>query len=254
MFSGILLRVKIRGILSVVAIVLFGALHAAPHAWSPQLAEPRPVVVLDPAHGGADTGARGSSGVIEKDVVLAYARAIRSELERQGWRVVLTRRADEGLSFDDRAAAANAQRSAVFVSLHVASTGTVGTARAYYFSGLLRDPSLLPGPKSTTPSAPRPVTTLVPWERAQEPHLPASRRLAEALQAELALRLLGSAPSPGGAAIHQLRFVAAPAVAIEVASVSVPNTSPLEQISQALAESVARALAVFRAGAAGGRL
>src|ERR1019366_1485492 len=46
------------------------------------------VVVLDPAHGGADQGARGSSGIAESDVVLSFARLVRISLEAQGLRVI----------------------------------------------------------------------------------------------------------------------------------------------------------------------
>jgi len=45
------------------------------------------VVVLDPAHGGADQGARGSAGIAESDVVLSFARLLRISLEGQGLRV-----------------------------------------------------------------------------------------------------------------------------------------------------------------------
>lgn len=91
-----------------------------------------PVIVLDPAHGGTDNGARGPSGIFEKDIVLNMARTVRAELQSHGYRVVLTRDDDSNPSYDDRAAVANAFRDAIFVTLHVASTGTPGTARAYY--------------------------------------------------------------------------------------------------------------------------
>src|SRR5258708_6986268 len=77
------------------------------------------LVVLDPAHGGADQGARGSSGVTESDVVLSFARLVRISLEGQGLRAILTRQANEGPSFDDRSKVANSQRGAIFISLHV---------------------------------------------------------------------------------------------------------------------------------------
>ena len=89
------------------------------------LAQPAPakrslaVVILDPAHGGADTGARGSSGIAESDVVLGYARLVRISLEAQGLRVILTRQANDDPSFDDRSKLANAQRGALFITLHV---------------------------------------------------------------------------------------------------------------------------------------
>ena len=41
------------------------------------------VVVLDPAHGGTDSGARGESGVVEKDLVLQFARVVKTDVERQ---------------------------------------------------------------------------------------------------------------------------------------------------------------------------
>jgi N-acetylmuramoyl-L-alanine amidase len=114
---------------------------------SPQVAQapPAPVtstphiglttVVLDAAHGGADTGARGAGGINEKELTLVLARAVKSQLEARGLRVVLTRDGDQNPSFDDRAAIANARNGAVFVTLHVGSTGAAGTARVYYFAG-----------------------------------------------------------------------------------------------------------------------
>ena len=89
------------------------------------------VVILDPAHGGADSGARGSSGIAESDVVLSYARLVRISLEAQGLRVILTRQANDDPSFDDRSRLANAQRGDVFITLHVSSTGQPGTVRVY---------------------------------------------------------------------------------------------------------------------------
>ena len=79
---------------------------------SQQIAPPTPthvgpVIVLDPAHGGIDNGARGQSGVVEKDLVLLFARTARLALEREGFRVVMTRNDDSDPSFDDRAALAN---------------------------------------------------------------------------------------------------------------------------------------------------
>src|SRR5258708_3816937 len=82
------------------------------------------VVVLDPAHGGIDTGARGGGGIRESEVVLNFAGQIRSVLERAGFRVILTRETNDNPSFDERSIIANAQRGAIFITLHIASTGT----------------------------------------------------------------------------------------------------------------------------------
>jgi len=198
------------------------------------------VVVLDPAHGGADAGARGASGVLESEVVLSLARAVRAELERQGLRVLLTRQGNENPSFDERSAVANGQRGALFISLHVSSTGPVGTVRAYSFMAPPRQQT------RSAPANPAAPTSLVSWDQAQESHADSSRRLAELVQVQLAQKFRGSPEVPTAAAVRQLRTVAAPAVAIEVSSVSVRDRKQLEQMAPTLAEAVSRAVAAFR--------
>src|SRR4029077_17147882 len=90
-------------------------------------------VVLDPAHGGADFGARGPTGLAESDVVLDFARAARIALEAQRLRVLLTREGNQDPSFNSRSAMVNGLRNAVLITLHVSSSGPVGTARTYYY-------------------------------------------------------------------------------------------------------------------------
>lgn len=83
----------------------------------------RPIVVIDPGHGGRDPGATSVSGqVVEKDLTLALARELRDELVKRGRvRVAMTRDDDRYLSLDDRAAAARRLNAAMFVSLHMDS-------------------------------------------------------------------------------------------------------------------------------------
>src|SRR5260370_25027645 len=89
------------------------------------------VGILDPAHGGVDTGARGGGGIRESEVALNFAGQIRSVLERAGFRVILTRDTNDNPSFDERSIIANAQRRAIVITLHIPSTGPPGTARVY---------------------------------------------------------------------------------------------------------------------------
>ncbi len=194
------------------------------------------VVILDPAHGGADPGARGSSGIAESDVVLSYARLVRISLEAQGLRVILTRQANDDPSFDDRSKLANAQRGGLFITLHVSSTGQPGTVRVYS----------LPQPTVSQDSAFAPHAGLLPWDRAQFNFIEQSRRLAELIQIQMAQRFRGSSETPFEAPVRQLRTVGAPAVAIEVSSVSVPDRAPLDQMGPGIADGVARAVAAFR--------
>jgi len=190
--------------------------------------------VLDAAHGGTDPGARGAGGIVEKEVVLSVARAVQAQLERQGLRVVLTRQGDENPSFDDRAAAANAQRGAVFISLHVSSNGPAGTARAYF--------AVAENGGMQTAEA----SGLLRWNRAQQPYAAHSRRLAEILQVQLGQKLRGSPEIPFAGAVRQLRSITAPAVAIELSSVSVADRAQLDKAIEPLAESVARGVAAFK--------
>ncbi len=194
------------------------------------------LVVLDPAHGGADPGARGLSGLAESELVLSYARLVRISLEAQGLRVILTRQSNEDPSFDDRSRLANAQRGDVFITLHVSSTGQPGTVRVY-------SQSQMAFPQNSA-SAPR--GALLSWDRAQFKFIDQSRRLAELIQIQMAQRFHGSSETPFEAPVRQLRTVGAPAVAIEISSVSVPNRAALDQMGPGLADGIARALVAFR--------
>ena len=201
------------------------------------------VVVLDPAHGGADYGARGTEGVRESEVVMEFAVQVRRALESQGFQVVQTRLGNEDPTFDERSAVANAQQGAVFVTLHVASTGLPGTARVYVNEDL-----------PVTPDA----TGLIPWERAQGPFLSLSRKLGDLVQGQLAQRFKGSPNAVQSAAVRQLRTTAAPAIAVEVSSVTVENRNDLDRMAPGVADAIARGVAAFKpsyvvAGAAGAK-
>jgi len=192
-----------------------------------------PVVVLDAGHGGTDPGAHGGNGIVEKDAVLQFARVLRAELERLGYHVVMTRNDDSDPSYDDRATLANAYRDPVFVSLHVSSSGVVGTARTYFYE--------FAGPFAGAVSA----SAAPPWEEAQRPYGDASRRLANLVQIEITHRLTGSPNAPAPVAVRSLRSVAAPAVAVEISSVSASDSAALNSLAGPLAISVARGIAAF---------
>ena len=205
-------------------------------------ATPAVTVILDPAHGGPDSGAHGApseEGAVEKDLVLAIALSMRRELERQGVRVVLTRQNDTAVSINDRAAVANGVGAGFFVSLHVGSTGEANTAETYSFGT----------PQGGAPPAftPRPPgTEAVRWDDAQTGYVVASRRLAELVQVELAQKLPRSADVPQFAEVRQLRVVAHPAVAIELSRVAEENPGALEKTAAPLAAALVRAITAYR--------
>ena len=189
------------------------------------------IVVLDPAHGGTDLGARGTEGIRESEVVLQFTTQVKRALEGQGFQVLLTRDGNENPSFDDRSARANAQRGAVFITLHIASTGLAGTARTYVLQEV---------PPSTD------LTGLIPWDRAQEPFAVLSHKLGDFVQGELAKRFKGSPPTAQVAPVRQLRTIAAPAIAVEISSVSVEARGDLDRMVPGVAEAIAHGVAAFR--------
>lgn len=82
----------------------------------------RPVIVIDPGHGGIDPGAVGVSNVLEKDVVLAVGLALRDALKKSGkFEVHMTRARDMFLSLTQRVEISEAYDADLFVSLHADS-------------------------------------------------------------------------------------------------------------------------------------
>jgi len=75
-------------------------------------------IVIDPGHGGKDTGAVGPEGLAEKDVTLDVARRVARALADQGVSVLLTRDDDHFISLEERTARANAFSADLFVSIH----------------------------------------------------------------------------------------------------------------------------------------
>jgi N-acetylmuramoyl-L-alanine amidase len=188
-------------------------------------------VVLDPAHGGTDLGARGTEGIRESEVVLQFAMQTKQALENQGFQVILTRQGNDNPSFDDRSARVNGQRGAIFITMHIASTGLVGTVRTYVMPDF---------PPATEPAG------LISWDRAQAPFLMLSHKLGDLVQAELARRFRGSPETAETAPVRQLRTTAAPAIAVEISSVSVESRTELDRMVPGVAEAIARGVAAFR--------
>ncbi len=87
---------------------------------SPQAsADPRPIVVVDPGHGGIDSGAETAAGDTEKSIVLDFGLLLRDQLEKTGkYRVVMTRTDDTFIPLDDRVRIARERGGALFVSIH----------------------------------------------------------------------------------------------------------------------------------------
>jgi len=79
----------------------------------------RPVIVIDPGHGGPDNGTQSGSEIMEKNLVLDFALALRDRIEKSGkYRIVMTRNDDTFVPLDERVRIARNQSAALFVSIH----------------------------------------------------------------------------------------------------------------------------------------
>jgi N-acetylmuramoyl-L-alanine amidase len=92
-------------------------------------------VVIDAGHGGFDRGGIPSNIIPEKGVALDVARRLRARLANAGLRTVMTRSRDEFVTLDRRVNIANAQRRAVFVSIHFNSARRRGANGIETFYG-----------------------------------------------------------------------------------------------------------------------
>ena len=80
----------------------------------------RPLIVIDPGHGGVDAGAHGrNSGTPEKDVTFDFSQSLRENLEKTGlYRIVMTRAIDVFVPLEERAEIASSQKADVLISIH----------------------------------------------------------------------------------------------------------------------------------------
>jgi N-acetylmuramoyl-L-alanine amidase len=84
----------------------------------PEAADSRPLIVIDPGHGGPDNGTQ-ANGQNEKSLVLAFGLALRDRIEKAGkYRVIMTRTDDTFIPLNDRVKIARSQSAALFVSIH----------------------------------------------------------------------------------------------------------------------------------------
>lgn len=182
---------------------LFAGLWPAAHAVAQQPAQPSAanasqsfVIVLDPAHGGDDSGARISPALEEKSITLELATHLRALLQARGFSVVITRTGDTDPDMSTRAGIANHAQAAACLILHATASG-VGV---HLFTS-----SLAPAPRTAVPA----------WSTAQSGYVDASIRLSSDIDA--ALTPTGIPVIVGRTFLQPLDNLTCPAVAIELA-------------------------------------
>ena len=130
-------------------------------------------VVIDPGHGGHDTGAKGAEGYHEKIVTLTLSRLISDRLQPD-YRVILTRNADYRLDIPDRTAVANQEGADLFISIHAGGSylkEATGLS-VFYFKELQENPEAAEAEPAEDRKEPQ------PWDTVQIRHQTASIELA----------------------------------------------------------------------------
>jgi N-acetylmuramoyl-L-alanine amidase len=217
-------------------------------------------IVVDPGHGGAESGALGPGGVQEKDLTLQLARDLTARLEqRLPVRVVLTRSDDSTLPLDTRTAIANQNKADLFISIHLNSSLGSGAhgAETYFLSSQASDTRAASAAAAENTLAPTGATgpgvqenqdlQLILWDLAQSHHLAESQRFAGLVQAELNEALQLKDRGVKQAPFRVLMGAAMPAVLVEVGFLSNPdeetklqNPAYRAELVDALVRAVAR--------------
>lgn len=101
---------------------------------TPSISSLKPLIIIDPGHGGTDEGAKVNA-FMEKKVTLVTALMVRKHLEELGYRVLMTRSKDVYLPLPRRVAVANKAKASLFVSIHFNSSpgGDAQGIEIFYF-------------------------------------------------------------------------------------------------------------------------
>jgi N-acetylmuramoyl-L-alanine amidase len=248
--------------------------HQPSSVQTPTSASPAPnlppgirTVVIDPGHGGTETGAIGPSGIQEKELTLALARDLADRLAQAGLRVVLTRTDDVNIPLDARTPIANQNKGDLFISIHLNSSlgsGAYGT-ETYILSTeatdsraarSAADENVEPGASTATTPTPADTTAdpqamedlqLILWDLAQSHHLAESQRFANLVQGELNQTLQLRDRGVKQAPFRVLMGANMPAVLVELGFISNPDEEKKLQdaeyrsgLIQALVRSIQR--------------
>jgi N-acetylmuramoyl-L-alanine amidase len=199
------------------------AAPALPELFAPPSTPGVRTIVIDPGHGGAEEGARGPSGSLEKDLTLGVAGKLKAAIEnRLGLRALLTRDGDTAVSLDDRAAFANNNRADLFISLHVNASlrKDVTGAEVFYLSpegyAQARQEAAATASLPTFGGGSREID-LILWEVAQMQHLTQSAALAAVVEEELRAHVPMSARPVQQAPFRVLVGANMPAILVEMA-------------------------------------
>jgi N-acetylmuramoyl-L-alanine amidase len=176
------------------------------------------VVVIDPGHGGMDTGAKNPT-ISEKDVTLTLARRLRTALQtRLGTTVLLTRDSDISLDNEARSAVANNNQANLFISLHAGYSSNKVDAGSSIF---VMKENFGEAFAASAPAGARDQLFL-PWYLGYRIHRQASVSAANILQDELTKAIAGSKFLVRTAPLAVLSSATMPSLLIELGNLNNP--------------------------------
>ena len=216
-------------------------------------------IVIDPGHGGLDTGAKGKFGSMEKNITLAISFKLKALIEQNlPYRVILTRDKDIDVSLENRSALANNNNAALFISIHAnGSFRKKAQGSETFFMSLDasdEETRKLAYMENTSSELEKRIeeenkdeVKMILWDMAQSAYIKQSSKLAEITQDELSADPNLKTENRG---IKQARFkvltgVACPAVLVEVAFISNPDEEQKlakEDFQKRIAEAIYQGL------------
>jgi N-acetylmuramoyl-L-alanine amidase len=218
-------------------------------------------IVVDAGHGGAEEGARGTGGTLEKNVTLSVARRLKGALEsRLGVRVILTRDGDQSVGLDERAALANNNKADLFISLHANTSVRQSMAGAEVFYLSLEEygeegQRVAHGENEILPvfgGGSRDIEVTL-WEMAQARYIERSAALAQAAEGALREQVPMSSRAIQQVPLRVLVGANMPAILVEMAFLSNPQQerdAATETFQNAVVQGLVNAIVRFRDGPA----
>jgi len=193
-------------------------------------------IVIDPGHGGHDTGTKGPGGLLEKDLVFSLAHDLKRMIEEKlGAEVFLTRDEDVFVSLEERTAIANAHRADLFISIHANSSRirSISGVETYYLDFARTDTEREIAARENATSA-KSVSDLEDLIKkiAQADKSTESRELASIVQKKLHSGARQVFPSTRNRGVRSAPFIVLiganmPSVLAEVAFISNPRDERL---------------------------
>ena len=225
------------------------------------IVEPMRTIAIDPGHGGTNTGRVSRSGIMEKDVNLAIALALRDRLMQElGVDVVMTRSEDLDVSFEDRVETANAAGAQLFISVHCNGWFTpdaqgfevffLAPARTVDEERLAREENAAGAVRAGALDESAGDIDFILWDMAQNEYINESSDLAEMIQREMARTLDIRNRGVKQAGLYVLKGLAMPGVLVETAFLSNPKEERLLQSAEfrdRVVEAIVGAVRAFQA-------